>query len=193
MMVIALLVSVFVGCSREDKAQRQFDEAYRLEQGGSVADAELSYRQLLTQYPDTPAARKAEQRLAQLLKQRQLAIIQSGFAALDSVHKVVLGYRSMFNRWPKSSQDFDTGEYFFDSDYMAESVPEGYRVSLVLTDNADGYRLWSFPAEGDVGFQLTATGRSVVEVNKAETLAAIEADYQLETQKGALSIFISQP
>lgn len=194
LVVYALLIGIFVtglvGCSSsEEKAQSRFDEAYRVAQAGAAADAEQLYRQLLVDYPDTPGAQKAQEQLQQLQEKREQGLVKSAFAALSSAQRVVVGYQSFSQRWPQSFNDFDNDEFLFDSDYMAASVSAGFTVYLVLTGD-ERFKVWSFPEQSELAFQLKKNGRAVVAVDKKRTLAEIESAYQVEVQKGRLFFLI---
>lgn len=188
LLAVALITVLGACSSSEEKAQLKYDEAARIEQS-STSDAEVLYRQVLADYPATPAAQLAQAQLTALQEKRQLTIKQAAFAALDSVQKVVEGYRSMAHRWPQSIKDFDEGDYFFDSAYMAESVSNGFTVYLALVGEA-GYRLWSLPNEGDAAFRLDDKGRALVGVDRAELLVDISSAYRVEAEKGALVFLV---
>ncbi len=108
------------------------------------------------------------------------------YDAMKSLPRVVQGYKSVYRHWPQSIRDFDNGDYFFDSDYMAESINKGFIVYLALTANDPGYKLWSLPERSEYGYQLAENGRNLAKSNKAQLLAEIERDYHIEAQKGAL-------
>lgn len=185
----SLLVASLLACSsNEDQAQAKYAAALQLEQAGDMAAEDL-YRQLLAEYPATSAAEQAQVRLTGLVKNRQKALQQDAFASLTSVQRVVEGYRSVAHRWPNSIKDLDGNDYFFDSDYMSASVSEGFTVYLALTGEA-GYRLWSLPNGSSVAFRLDDKGRTLIGVDRAETLAELAAGYSVEAEKGALIFLV---
>ncbi len=124
------------------------------------------------------------------LPQEQIRQLKrQAFASLESVQKVVIGYHSVYHRWPASIKDIDDGEYFFDSNYMAESVTDGYEVYLALEGDA-GYQLWSFPQQARVGFQLNPQRRGVIDLERTAALKQIEARYRVEAEKGKLVFLV---
>lgn len=190
-LIIGLLVAGLLACSSsEDKAQASFAQASAAEQSGKLAEAEAQYRQLLSEFPETPAAQQAREQLAGLERLRQIqqqTERQAASAAVKSIRRVVESYHSVYHQWPKSIKDFDDGKYLFDSDYMAESVSEGFNVYLALGGEGAGYRLWNFPVAAEYGFLQNGEGKTPVEVKRGEALAEIEAEYLVEAKKGTVT------
>ncbi len=115
---------------------------------------------------------------------------QEAFEAIKSLPRVVQGYKAFYRHWPQSLQDFDNGEYFFDSDYMAESVTEGFTVYLALTKDAAGFKLWVLPEHSTLGYHLTEDGKNLNEIKADLLLAEIDSHYLKVVQKGKL-IFLT--
>lgn len=186
LLVVVLLSVCLLACSSsEEKAESIFAE---IEQNSTQSDsAEVKYQQLITDYPDTEAAQKAEQQLELILEQRARTEKKEVFKAVESISRVVTGYKSLFQTWPDSIKDFDNGDYFFDSAYMAESVSEGVQVYLALTADETGYRLWALPEAKTSSYRLAGNGLKLVETDRAEVLDNIAANYTTEIQKGALT------
>ena len=99
--------------------------------------------------------------------------------------KVIDGYKAMFNRMPKKARDFDNATFFFDTDYMAETVPSGATVYLAL-GHGGAYRLWSFPGEGADGYLLDGKTGAFDKVARATAMEEISVQYIEEKRKGGL-------
>jgi hypothetical protein len=149
-------IVTFFACSSDDKTQTGVASQVQTEQTNELATK-------------NPAAEKL-----------------NAYDAVKSLPRVVQGYKSIYRHWPRSIRDFDNGDYFFDSDYMAESINNGFIVYLALTENDPGFELWSLPERSEYGYQLAENGRNLAKSNKAQLLAEIERDYRIEAQKGAL-------
>lgn len=189
LLILTLCAGLWACSSSEDKAQARFDQANAVEQSGKLAEAEAQYRQLLSEFPKTPAAGQARKQLARLEKLRQeqrQTERQAASTAVKSIRRVVESYHSVYHLWPKSIKDFDEGDYLFDSDYMAESVSDGFHVYLALGGEGAGYQLWNFPVAAENGYLQNGEGEAPVVVSRGEALAEIEAEYLVEAKKGAL-------
>ena len=112
------------------------------------------------------------------------------FEAIKSLPRVVQGYKAFYRHWPQSMQDFDNGEYFFDSDYMAESVTKGFTAYLALTNDPTGYKLWVLPERSSLGYQLSEDGRNLNEINADLLRSEINRNDFKQVQKGQL-IFLT--
>lgn len=184
------LLLLNTGCSSsEEKAHVQYEAAFQTEQSGREVVAEDLYRRLIRKYPATPAADQARTQLENLQKRRQHAVKQQAREILESLQLIVDGYHSVFKRWPESADDFDHQEYMFDSDYMAESVREGFTVYLALSAK-EGFSLWNLPKDGDLCYRLNSRERSMVEVARKDALAEIEAAYRAVSKKGSLVFLV---
>ncbi|HEY5672532.1 MAG TPA: hypothetical protein VIR78_02385 [Malonomonas sp.] len=126
----------------------------------------------------------------QPIQQKTIAEKQLAFAAIKSLPRVIEGYKSFYRRWPQSMQDFDNGEYFFDTDYQAESIAKGFTVYLALTNDETGYKLWVLPENAKSGYLLTEDGKSLTELSTELLLSQIDSSYRQEAKKGAL-IFLT--
>ena len=191
LIVIAILTFGLFACSSsEEKAQTKFSEINQQEQAEPNTETESKYRQLIADFPGTRAALNAQEQLAQLHQQKSSAEKQHAYAAIKSIPRVVQGYKSFYHHWPQSMLDFDNGDYFFDSNYLVESVAKGFTAYLALTDADPGFRLWSLPESSAYSYRLTEDGKNLIETEKNQMLAEIEENYQVEAQKGALVFLV---
>ena len=191
LLIITVITLNLVACgNREDKAQNQFEEIHKQEQTSSLENSEKQYQQLITEYPGTKGALKAEEQVEYLLQRRTIEQKQHAYDAIKSIPRVVFGFKSFNHCWPKSVADFDNNDFFFDSNYMADSVPTGYTAYLALTNEKPGYKVWSLSEQTDQSYRLHNNGKKVIETQKTQMMAEIEANYQIETQKGSLIFMV---
>ncbi len=165
----------------------KFEEARQVEQAGQRDQAEDLYRKITFKYPNTPGAEKAKARLEKIRKEREQELLKASLPILQDFQEVIEGYRSMYGSYPQSLKDLDNGEYFFDSDYLAESAPAGFDVYLSLGAAAGGYRIWVVPQGAVVGFMLDGTHSGVRKLTRDDILAEIERTSQRKTQKGQVA------
>ena len=193
-LLLALLCLSLLACGQtEKKAQGLYDQAAQLEQSGDRPGAVAQYQLLLTTYPKSqvaPQAQAALTRLQQILEnERQAALArtvkEASYQAVDSIVKVIDGYQAMFNRLPRKAKDFDNPAFFFDSAYMAGTVPAGYTVYLA-PGSGGAYRIWSLKGEGDAGYVLDGKTGVFSEITRAQALEEIAANYAEEKRSGGL-------
>ena len=191
LIVIATLTFGLIACSSsEEKAQTKFSEINQQEQAEPNPETESKYRQLIADFPGTRGALNAQEQLAQLHQKKSSAEKHHAYEAIKSIPRVVQGYKSFYRHWPQSMLDFDNGDYFFDSNYLVESVAKGFTAYLALTADRSGFQLWSLPESSAYSYRLTEDGKNVIETEKAQMLAEIEKNYQVEAQKGALVFLV---
>jgi len=173
------------GCGNNgENTQQESDKKNRV--ALSDDNAKSVHRQPMDDSSATPSAEQAKQKTE---AQREIERKRSAFSALESVFRVVDGYQAFSQRWPKSIEDFDAGDYLFDSDYMAASVGEGYIVYLALTGGSD-YQVWSVAASVPTAFRLDKQKRQVIAVRKEQELTEIDAAYRIEAQKNGLVFLV---
>ncbi len=150
----------------------------------------MLYRQLISDFPSTPAAQQAGKQIKLIVQQRQKVQQQAAIAAVESIQNVVDSYQLVYRHWPASIQELDGGEYLFNSDYMAESVSEGFAVYLALVAGKSGYRLWSFPLNAEVAYLQNGKGQPFISVERSKALAEIETEYIVEQAKGTVTFLL---
>ncbi len=148
---IIVLVVVVVGVlmvlpSREEKAQAQYDAALKVEISGEYNQAIALYQVLLKEYDDTEAGASALDAITRVERLKDRALIREARKGFNSVSLVLEGYRSMKGKLPTSIEQLDTDEYLFDSDYLAEIVPEGFVYTLRFNrdDMKEKYSLYIY-------------------------------------------------
>jgi len=178
--IAGLVLLAVVGCSNpEDKAAPYLQKAEQAEKSGQTEMALELYRRVVSAYPRTTAAEQARSKIPRLQKflavrkDRELAAARK---ILDRIRRIVDGYRAMYHRFPKSVADIDDGQFFFDSGYMADAVPEGYLVFLALGETPGGFRVWAFPRGRNygLGFDSRRDGYQTVEKGPDALLAGVK-------------------
>lgn len=197
-----LLIVVFslslLACGRtEKKAQVLFDQGAQIEQSGDRNAAISQYQQILSTYPKSKAAELAQAAIvrlqAQIEVEKQAALAaeaartfkDQSYKAIDSIVKVIDGYRAMFNRMPRKSKDFDNPMFFFDRTYLSETVPADFTVYLVL-NTADDYLLYSLKGEGDDCYRLQGKGQVFTKIGRSDVLQEIAMQFVEESRLGRL-------
>jgi len=183
-MLCAMLIS---GCSSpEEKAQAEYQRIVAIEKAGDFDQALALYEALAKEYPDTPAGRlasKARVRVVALKKTQQLLSMQKH---IESLRMVLTGYQTMYGQFPKAVQDLDDGNYFFDSKYLAETVPADGRIYLLLA-GPQGTRFWATKQGDTTGYEAGMTGG--VQPVAPDTLEArLAANYRVKNTIGNLVI-----
>jgi hypothetical protein len=197
-LLLCILCLALTACGRtEKKAQLLFDQAAQTEQAGDSTGAITQYQQLLSTYPKSKAAEQAQAAIARLQAQieaeKQAALAAEAartfknlsYKAIDSIVKVIDGYKAMFNRLPRKSKDFDNSMFFFDRTYLAETVPADFTVYLAL-NTADAYRLYSLKGEGDDCYRLEGKGQVFTKLGRSEALQEIAMQFVEEGRLGRL-------
>lgn len=192
--ILCFLCLALTACGQsEKKAQVIFDQAVQAEQGGDLVDSATRYQQVLAEFPKTKVAAQARIALNELQQRQEAALKRAqeqvfrkaAYQSLDSIVKVIDGYKAMFNRMPRKARDFDNDTFFFDTDYMAETVPPGSTVYLAL-GSGGAYRLWSFPGEGAEGYLLDGKTGAFDKIARVPALEEISVQFIEEKRKGRL-------
>jgi len=164
---IIVLVVVVVGVlmvlpSREEKAQAQYDAALKVEISGEYNQAIALYQVLLKEYDDTEAGASALDAITRVERLKDRALIREARKGFNSVSLVLEGYRSMKGKLPTSIEQLDTDEYLFDSDYLAEIVPEGFVYTLRFNrdDMKEKYSLYIYKLEREKAVYFTPSGEA---------------------------------
>lgn len=193
LLLVSLCLTLLACGQSEKKAQGLYDQAAQLEQSGDRPGAVAQFQLLLTTYPKSQVAPQAQAALARLQQaleaERQAALArtvkEASYQAVDSIVKVIDGYKAMFNRLPRKARDFDNAAFFFDTAYMAGTVPAGYTVYLAL-GGGGAYRIWSLKGEGDAGFVLDGKTGFFTEVARAQALEEMATRHVEEKRSGGL-------
>ena len=183
--ICALLAS---GCSDFDemKSQRAYIQAEALLQQGKELQAEQALADLVARYPETRSGTKAGKRLFQIQRQRELRERVAFAKILDSYQQVFNGYQSLYAGYPRSLAELDQSDYFFDSAYLEELIPEGYQVYLWLQSDGSGYLAWCVTPHKEGGYALESQNRQLVAFKRDEILEKLKARFQFSTSNGKL-------
>lgn len=182
-----LLSLVLSGCSSsEEKAQAEYQRIEAIEKAGDLDQALALYDALVKKYPDTKAGRlagKARVRVLTLKKSQRYLAMQKH---VERLRMALAGYESMYGRFPSRVQDLDDGSYFFDSQYLAETVPADGKIYILLA-GGEGTRFWLTQQGDDAGYEAGMQGRLQI-VSPAEVDAQIDKEYRLVEDMGNLII-----
>lgn len=177
----------FVMTYRANTAAENLAQAESAMRGGDVVAARERLEGIIRQYGETEAALRAETHLGALKARQELA---EGRRAVESLRRVLEGYKVMYGNFPNSAADLDNGEYFFDSAYLAESIPAAYQLYLALLSGEE-YKGYLVQRQGDVGFTLTSATEGLERSGKQELLALIAANFVEKERNGNL-VFLTQ-
>lgn len=185
---MSLLLAVGLsGCSSpEEKAQADYQQAVTIEKAGDLDQALSLYETLAKKYPETKAGRlasKARVRIVALKQTRQHLVMEKH---AERLRMVLSGYQSMYGRFPASVHDLDQGEYFFDSKYLAETVPADGKIYLLLAGK-DGTRFWLLQQGVDSGYVAGMEG-TMQPLAPAELEKVVAENYRVIENIGNLVI-----
>lgn len=187
--VIILVVFVVAGLmlytGPEEKSEMAYKQALAVERTTGGDQAVILYDQIIADYPDTEGAALAAKGKVRIVSQRDQALKKEMQDQIGRILLVLNGYQSMMGRLPASIADLDEGEYFFDSDYLAEVVPEGYTTYLVLSADAPP-RIWPISADKEDVFVSIDRNGSLQKMSKVDALQEITDAYTEVTKKGQM-------
>jgi len=166
--VIAVVVVVFFATpDQEEKATAAFEAAYKIEQTGKLDQAIVAYQKLIDDYAGTEAGKRAKESVERITGYKARVSTLEARKVLDRLALVLNGYREMLGTVPASIKQLDSGEYMFDSDYMADIPPEGYTCYVVFEPVSTSFTLFSYRSEDGATVRLEANGK-VAPVSKEE-------------------------
>ena len=161
--IIAILLVVwFVTPSREEKAKAQLDAIYKVEQSGQFDQAISQYEALIAEYESTQAAKLAADYIVRVNRYKDRLLEQEVRKNLERIALVLNGYREMMGAMPASIEQLDSGEYMFDSDYIAEIPFEGFMCYLRFEPVASSYTLFSLKDGAEKVIRFDASGKTTV-------------------------------
>ena len=161
--VIAIAIIVWaVMPNREEKATAQLDTIYKVEQAGQFDQAVSQYEALIKEYEGTQAAALAADYIERVKGYQERKLIQDVRKNLERVGLVMNGYREMMGDIPTSLEQLDSGEYMFDSDYIAEIPPEGYTYHLRFEPAVRSYTIFSRKDGAATAIRYDASGKTSV-------------------------------
>lgn len=161
-LVVAVVGVLLVLPSREEKAQAQYDAAFKIEKSGEYNQAITLYQALRKEYEDTEAASAALDAIGRVERLKDQALIKEARGGFNSVSLVMEGYKSMKGELPTSIAQLDAGDYLFDSDYLAEIVPEGITYTLRFNkgEMTEKYSLYIYKSGGEKAVIFTPSGEA---------------------------------
>ena len=180
MVMLAAIALSLAGCgdSDETKGERLLGQAEVLMQQNNELQAEQVLNDLIAKYPETKSAEVANKHLKRIQQQRELRENAGLVKIIDSYQKVFDGYYALYAEYPRSVAALDQSDYFFDSAYLREITPEGYKTYLKLKSDGSDYRVWCVALEQGRGIAVEAQDRKLIPFEYAETLEKIKADFQ---------------
>jgi len=104
----------------------------------------------------------------------------------DRVNSVLSGYQAYRGQAPQKLTDLDQGDYMFDSQYLADMVPDGSQLYLELSPELASSRLWlETSGEAQIASRQL-TGTQVETLDKAK-LTNLKASWQTLASVGRLT------
>lgn len=178
--VFVSFVLLLSGCSDFDemKSQRLLIQAETLIQQGNELQAEQVLTDLVARYPATQSSRDANKHLYRIQKQRELRERRAFAKILDSYRQVLDGYYALYAEFPRSLSALDQSDYFFDSPYLEEIVPDDYQVFLWLKSDGSDYRVWCVTLEKERGYSVNAKSNRLVPFKQNEVVAKMKGRFQ---------------
>jgi len=188
--VLVVSMLLLAGCSDFDemKSQRQLMQAETLMQQGQEDEAVQVLTNLLARYSSTQASDVARRHLLRIKKQRERREMMAFAKVLDSYQQVLNGYKSLYAEYPHSVDVLDESGYFFDSLYLADVTPEGYRVYLWLKDDGSGFKAWSTFEGKERGYVVSSESRVLTPFDRDVTLDGLKARFSAASWDSRLVI-----
>ncbi len=188
-----LLLTGLNGCGDpEETARQRYQLATQVEKDGDLPRAEQLYLKIVAEFPRTTGAASAVRQIERIKLRREQNFKNEFMPVLHRLQRVLDGYRGMHQRYPRRLADLDRGDYLFDSNYLAEMVPEGFVAYLALHDAAGPYRIWALKEGFETGYMLDPSSSALHPVERAELLSLLGSDYRLEADKGRLRFLLGR-
>lgn len=186
--IVAVIALSLAGCgdSDETKGERLLGQAEALMQQKNELQAEQVLNDLIAKYPETQSGDVASKRLLQIQKQRELRNREVFAKTLDSYRQILDGYQALYAEYPRSISALDQSDYFFDSTYLEEIIPENYQIYLWLKSDGSGYRVWCFTQEFERGYAVEALSRRLVSFERDDLVKKIKTRFQAIAWDGKL-------
>lgn len=168
------------GCSdfEEMKGQRMMLQVEALMEQGAEKQAEEKLTELIALYPGSQAGKRAVRQLAIVQRNREQRELREFTKILDSYQQVLKGYRALYAEYPSSLSVLDESDYFFDSVYLDDITPAGYRVYLWLNVDGSGYRVWCVADDNERGYTVGTAQNHLVTFERDNALQKIKSGFQ---------------
>jgi len=193
--MFVICVLLLSGCSDFDemKSTRLLMQAEALLQQGNPLQAEQALAHLVVRYPATQAGAKAGKHLFQIKKQHELREQKIFAKVLDSYQQVLGGYHALYAEYPRSLPTLDQSDYFFNSAYLDEIIPNGYQAYLWLSEDGSDYRVWCVGQEQKRGYAVESSSRELVAFDRDDMLKQLAARFQTIAGSGKLFTLLLRP
>lgn len=182
-----MLLGAFAEAS--DSSGKRYAEAIELEKKGQMDQAERLYGKILIEYPNTESAARAAAQIERIGRRRAQAYKDEFIPVLNRVQQLLEGYWSAAARYPRQLADFDRDDYPFTTDYLAGTVPEGFRVVLALGAKQLPYRIWALKDGFEDGFLVDGSSPALHPVSRAQMKAFLAEGFSPEGEKGRLQFY----
>ena len=116
----------------------------------------------------------------------QLQFKEKAGLFLERMSTVLDGYQAFSGKLPATLKDLDSGDYMFDSAYLAEILPEGADVYLVLSAEKSTTRIW-LQQEGQSQVLSRTLVSPQLENLKVDDLQALKSKWQEVARVGRLT------
>ena len=187
--VAFVAITLFLGgCgdSDETKGERLLGQAETLMQQDNELQAEQVLIDLIAKYPETQSRVAASNHLQRIQKQRALRKSERITKILDRYQQILDGYRAVYAEYPRSIAALDQSGYFFDSAYLEEVTPDGYKAYLWLKSDGSAYSVWCVALETGHGLVVETANRKGIPFEHDEALEKIKANFQAIAWDGKL-------
>jgi hypothetical protein len=181
MVLFAVVTLLLGGCgdSDETKAKHLLTQAETLMQQNNQLQSEQILNDLVATYPKTPPGQTARMHLQRIQKERELQESRGVLVKiLASYQQVIDGYYALYAEYPRSFAALDQSDYFFDSTYLEEVTPDGYKVYLWLNSDGSSYRVWCVAQKPGFGLAVETQNRKPIPFAHDDTLEKIKASFQ---------------
>jgi hypothetical protein len=190
--VLLAMLALLGGCGDFDemKSEKLYNQAQTLLQQGQEDEAEQVLNRLLATYPETQSFAPAELALKGIHQRREAREKLEFSKILNSYRDVLNGYRSFVGHYPASYSELDESEYFFDTDYLVEIVPEQFQTYLALFPDQSGFSAWCLKEDLERGYYIDDKVRKLVMMSRDEILALLKGRFQHQAQKEHLTLLV---
>lgn len=180
LVVLAACTLLLGGCSDFDemKGKRLLSQAQSLIQQGDESQAEQVLADLVARYPETQSGMTASRLISQINQQRTLREREVFAKILASYQQVLSGFHTLYAEYPRSLSALDQSDYFFNSAYLEEILPDGYQAYLWLKSDGSGYRIWCVARDNERGYATESKSLKLVPFERDEILNKIAIRFQ---------------
>lgn len=189
-LTVLLVLVLLAGCgdsAKEKAATQALADARAQEQVRPVEQVIDLYQAVIDKYPETKQAEEAKLALAEAKVRLQRVLFKrNAGAVLERVSTVLNGYRAFSGKLPANLKDLDADGYMFDSQYLADVLPEGSALYLTLDSSNGETRMWLQQTGQQLVLSRTLSDEQLADL-KLEELTGLKAKWQEIASVGRLT------